>query len=447
MDREVQVPRHPGALAKVGDSELWNLSRRLGAIGAMVDRRFVGTLPEIGRRELWKGRGRRFGSLAEYAGRVGRVGGSTVDEIVRIEKALAGYPLLWGLIESGREGWSKVRVILPFLGKKSDAEWARLVQSVPKATLEDLARGFRGTPGNPKGSPPKSPGPETQPRAAPVVAAQAIPPPRALSSPPMIATVGRAEAAPMESPPPRLGGEPAAPLTGPVLARLEALRAEKQAATGRTVTLDEIVMGLLEGNAKRSPPSSGEDQAGGTLAGNAGRSPGNVRAGYIEVVVRVAETGELFRRGADGWRPTSIPEVRLDLGERVALHEYGTLKAQAEASAARSVGNEVPPRVRRFLEIRSGGWCEVAGCRRRADHLHHLDRRAAGGRHGPDRLAMLCEPHHAACHAGLMREENEGNAGRSPPDVAWARLRERARVLQGGRNSWPSARAPAPSPD
>lgn len=63
----------------------------------------------------------------------------------------------------------------------------------------------------------------------------------------------------------------------------------------------------------------------------------------------------------------------------------------------------IPPAVRRLVKRRDGSKCTVPGCSaHRYLDLHHLDPRAEGGTHDPDRMLSLCGAHHRAVHAGSL---------------------------------------------
>ena len=43
--------------------------------------------------------------------------------------------------------------------------------------------------------------------------------------------------------------------------------------------------------------------------------------------------------------------------------------------------------------------------------VHHLDPRSEGGRHDPERMAVLCGAHHRATHAGSLCVDGTASAG------------------------------------
>jgi hypothetical protein len=79
------------------------------------------------------------------------------------------------------------------------------------------------------------------------------------------------------------------------------------------------------------------------------------------------------------------------------------LLAEIERRAAKSRATELPKKVRDLVIQRHHGRCAVPGCTNTAClHAHHVDPRADGGSHDPDRLIPLCGTHHRAVHDGRL---------------------------------------------
>ncbi len=71
--------------------------------------------------------------------------------------------------------------------------------------------------------------------------------------------------------------------------------------------------------------------------------------------------------------------------------------------APRRASQTIPPAVRRGVMRRDRKRCVVPGCNNhRFLDVHHVDPRAEGGTHDPERLAVLCGAHHRAAHAGSL---------------------------------------------
>lgn len=98
-------------------------------------------------------------------------------------------------------------------------------------------------------------------------------------------------------------------------------------------------------------------------------------------------------------------------GDEVVVDEATLEQAQCDAqhlgrvdvAAPGRATQEIPPRVRRAVLHRHGGRCAVPGCGHSAFvDLHHIERRADGGDHDPERLIALCGAHHKAAHVGTL---------------------------------------------
>jgi hypothetical protein len=95
-------------------------------------------------------------------------------------------------------------------------------------------------------------------------------------------------------------------------------------------------------------------------------------------------------------------------GPSVEVHSAEPPSPHVRAPAAterprRRASQTIPPAVRREVMRRDRERCVVPGCQ---GHLfldvHHLDLRSEGGRHDPERMAVLCGSHHRAVHAGSL---------------------------------------------
>jgi hypothetical protein len=94
-------------------------------------------------------------------------------------------------------------------------------------------------------------------------------------------------------------------------------------------------------------------------------------------------------------------EVSFELSETVDCdHE----RMEIEGPKAGHISRSVPPSVRRLALHRANYQCEVPGC---TCHLyldmHHLRRRADGGDHSLQNVAVACPAHHGAVHDGRLR--------------------------------------------
>jgi hypothetical protein len=66
------------------------------------------------------------------------------------------------------------------------------------------------------------------------------------------------------------------------------------------------------------------------------------------------------------------------------------------------------------IRDRDGGFCQVPGCSRAADDVHHIIFRSRGGMHRPENQVSICAPHHRAIHNGWIRVW-----GHAPHGLTW----------------------------
>jgi hypothetical protein len=112
-------------------------------------------------------------------------------------------------------------------------------------------------------------------------------------------------------------------------------------------------------------------------------------------------------------------------------------RAGVPIGAARDT-REIPRRLRRALEHRSRGRCEVPGCDARAGlHAHHLVHWEHGGPTDLANLVLVCPHHHRAHHRGSITIRG--------PAHHLEVLDQRGRPLTAGSLARPPTRAPDPA--
>lgn len=89
----------------------------------------------------------------------------------------------------------------------------------------------------------------------------------------------------------------------------------------------------------------------------------------------------------------------------LADHFLGTWEGAPEVQVAPG---------RQVIE-RDHGYCQVPGCSRGAEHVHHIVFRSRGGGNEPENLVSLCVAHHLhGVHRGWVRV-----SGRAPDQLTW----------------------------
>ena len=92
--------------------------------------------------------------------------------------------------------------------------------------------------------------------------------------------------------------------------------------------------------------------------------------------------------------------------------EMAECDAQHVGPPGTRASQTIPPAVHRHVMGRDGGCCKVPGCRAAVFlDVHHVDPRADGGGHDPERLLVLCGAHHRAVHAGRLLIEGRASDG------------------------------------
>ncbi len=203
--------------------------------------------------------------------------------------------------------------------------------------------------------------------------------------------------------------------------QLFSLLARVAIASGELPSVEEVDSGLLPDrrlcrqclatvapaldNPETEPAAEG-DSAPSRRAPGQRQDGKHFRPKLLEVVISVAETGWQFVRTALGWTPVPAGALAGFLSPAQAI-PLDNLRIAAIAAAQKPTGSRYRPvAVERYLLARSGGYCEVAGCNRRAVATHHTNRFAFDPSHHPDHLACVCKMHHGGAHAGLFRNES-----------------------------------------
>ena len=144
-------------------------------------------------------------------------------------------------------------------------------------------------------------------------------------------------------------------------------------------------------------------------ASTAGAEP-NGRAKFQLATIICARCDQGWQTG--GGATVAVPPAEVARARCDAQH-IGSLDAETPVRAAQ----DISPKVRRFVWRRDRGRCVLPGCRSgRNLELHHLVARADGGTHHASNLAVLCDSHHAAHHAGTL-----AISGTAPDAIVFAR--------------------------
>lgn len=100
--------------------------------------------------------------------------------------------------------------------------------------------------------------------------------------------------------------------------------------------------------------------------------------------------------------------TQVGAGRRFDIDEAEVERAQCDAEHVSAevpglVTQDIPKKVRRFVDLRDGKRCRISGCRASAClELHHIEHREDGGSHEPENLISICDGHHGAHHRGVL---------------------------------------------
>lgn len=107
--------------------------------------------------------------------------------------------------------------------------------------------------------------------------------------------------------------------------------------------------------------------------------------------------------------------AQLGKGEAVPVTPEVVEMARCDAQCIQPgtrAAQTIPPATRREVMRRHHGACAVPGCRNAVFvDLHHVEPRAEGGSHDPEKLVALCSAHHRALHRGQLLIEGSASTG------------------------------------
>ncbi|MBD3327917.1 hypothetical protein GF340_01285 [Candidatus Peregrinibacteria bacterium] len=119
-------------IKQLTDKDLMTLCREYGTNSILWRRRFVGLLPEVWSRRLYKGQG--FASIYEFAARLGGVSKSIVDEVLNLHEKLSDRPVLQKMI--GEQGWGKMKIVERASRKQTGVDWVANASQMSQRTLQ-----------------------------------------------------------------------------------------------------------------------------------------------------------------------------------------------------------------------------------------------------------------------------------------------------------------------
>lgn len=123
------------------DSQLYKLARRYGANALEWRRKFLGLLPEIYKRRLYEKKG--FGSIFEFAAKLGGVSAEQVRRVLNLEKSFASLPLLHSALVEGDLSVHKLARVASIASPANEEELVAACRVLPKSSVEVFVRDFK----------------------------------------------------------------------------------------------------------------------------------------------------------------------------------------------------------------------------------------------------------------------------------------------------------------
>lgn len=130
-------------LVELSDSQLYKLCQEYGLRARLWKRKFVGLLFEVYRRHLYKRRG--FGSIYEFASKLGGVSQESVDRILRLAERIDDKPALKNLLETGAQGWTKIEAVSYLATTENEKDLAEKISTMSQSSLQIFVQEVRKT--------------------------------------------------------------------------------------------------------------------------------------------------------------------------------------------------------------------------------------------------------------------------------------------------------------
>ncbi len=120
------------------DAELFRLCQRYGAAALEARRKFLGLLPEVARRGLWRAKG--FGSIFHFAAQLAGVSEEQVRNVLNLEKKFENLPILRQQLVRGEVSVNKLVRVAAVVRPENEIFWADQVRNLSQKAVETLVR-------------------------------------------------------------------------------------------------------------------------------------------------------------------------------------------------------------------------------------------------------------------------------------------------------------------
>lgn len=128
-------------LENFSDNELFQMCKAYGLATLMARRKFLGLLPEVNRRELWRIKG--FRSIGHFAAKLAGVTKKQLRKVINLEKRFVDLPILHQQLVSGEVSCNKLVRVAAVVTKGNEEFWANQTKNLSQKGLETLVRDQR----------------------------------------------------------------------------------------------------------------------------------------------------------------------------------------------------------------------------------------------------------------------------------------------------------------
>lgn len=134
----------------ISDQKLYNLCKKYGEQARRWRQKFMGLLPEVNKRKLYKRRG--FSSIFEFAAKLGGLSQEQVRRVLNLEKRFKDKPALREMLINGEVSINKLARIVSIATRENQETLAEQVRVLSKSALETLVRDENGSKKSGQGS-------------------------------------------------------------------------------------------------------------------------------------------------------------------------------------------------------------------------------------------------------------------------------------------------------
>lgn len=128
-------------MENLSDSQLWELSVKYGTQARLWRQKFLGLLPEIAKRELWKVHG--FESIKVFAFKIGGVTENQLQTVLNLEKKYESVPALHNLLVNGEVSVNKLSRIASIADVDNQDFLANQAKLLSRTSLDTLVKDLK----------------------------------------------------------------------------------------------------------------------------------------------------------------------------------------------------------------------------------------------------------------------------------------------------------------